>query len=114
MGRQIGVRQTDLHEVRERGERPEVFAIEPTPQQELADAERVAELLTVHGWIAADHQRTVPFGSSIGRTTSHRNTHEKRLLSMDERKKTSCMSELQSDAEKYDQSNSFADAIPGR
>ncbi|WP_146240162.1 hypothetical protein [Curtobacterium sp. MCSS17_008] len=59
MGRQIDVRQTDLHEVREGGERPQVFVFESTPQQQLSDTERVTEFLSVHGWIAADHQRMV-------------------------------------------------------
>lgn len=59
MDRQIDVRETDLHEVRESGEGPEVFVFEATPEQQLPDAQRVAELLTVQRRIAADHQRMV-------------------------------------------------------
>lgn len=56
MDRQIDVRETDLHEVREGGEGPEVFVSEPTPEQQLSDAEWVAEFLSVQRRIATDHQ----------------------------------------------------------
>ncbi len=45
--------------------------------------------LTISAWC--------PFGSSIGRSTSHRKTDENLLLSMVERKKSCCLTEFQSD-----------------